>query len=151
MYKRQVQQALRPYPQYSGVFNNFDDSGSSLYNALQVQAERRFSNGFMFLVTYNLSRMMSNTTSGFTSFANASLNKNNQKSEWTIDNNDQPNALTIAGAYELPIGQGKRLLNNRGLASNVLGGWQVSANLTYSQGTPLWNGNGCLLYTSRCV
>ena len=32
-----VQQALRPYPQYSSIFNNFDDSGSSLYNALQVQ------------------------------------------------------------------------------------------------------------------
>jgi len=137
-----VQQALRPYPQYSSIFNNFDDTGSSFYNAMQVQVERRFSDGLFFLVSYNLSRMMSNTNSGFTSFGVDSLNKNNQKAEWSIDNNDQPNMLTIAGAYELPIGQGKRLLNNKGLVSNVFGGWQVSANLTYAEGTPLWNGNG---------
>jgi hypothetical protein len=60
-----VQQALRPYPQYSSIFNNFDDTGSSLYNAMQVQVERRFSDGLFFLVSYNLSRMMSNTNSGF--------------------------------------------------------------------------------------
>ena len=141
-----VQQALRPYPQYSSVFNNFDDSGSSLYNAMQVQAERRFSNGFMFLVTYNLSRMMSNTTSGFTSFANASLNKNNQKSEWTIDNNDQPNMVNIATVYELPIGKGKALLNNGGIVGNVLGGWSLSAILTYQEGTPLFSGTGGSVY-----
>ena len=141
-----VQQALRPYPQYSSIFNNFDDSGSSLYNALQVQAERRFSNGLMFLVTYNLSRMMSNTNSGFTSFGTASLNKNNQKAEWSIDNNDQPNMVNIAGAYELPIGKGKALLNNNGVVGNVLGGWQLSAILTYAEGTPLLSGTGGSVY-----
>jgi hypothetical protein len=141
-----VQQALRPYPQYSSVFNNFDDSGSSLYEALQVQAERRFSNGFMFLVTYNLSRMMSNTNSGFSSFANSDLNKNNQKAEWTLDNNDQPNMINIAGVYELPIGKGKALLNNGGVVGNVLGGWGLSAILTYQQGTPLFSGTGGSVY-----
>ena len=64
----------------------------------------------MFLVTYNLSRMMSNTNSGFSSFANSALNKNNQKAEWSLDNNDQPNMINIAGTYELPIGKGKALL-----------------------------------------
>ena len=141
-----VQQALRPYPQYSNIFNNFDDTGSSLYNAMQVQVERRFSDGLFFLVSYNLSRMMSNTNSGFSSFGVDSLNKNNQKAEWSIDNNDQPNMLIISGAYELPIGQGKRFLNNKGIVNNVFGGWQVSAILTYAQGTPLWNGNGGTVY-----
>jgi hypothetical protein len=75
-----------------------------------------------------------------------SLNKNNQKAEWSIDNNDQPNMLIISGAYELPIGQGKRFLNNKGIVNNVFGGWQVSAILTYAQGTPLWNGNGGTVY-----
>ncbi len=140
-----VQQALRPYPQFSSVFNNFDDSGSSLYQAMQVQLERRFTNGLMFLVSYNLSRMMSNTNSGFTSFANADLNKNNQKAEWTIDNNDQPNMVNIATVYELPIGKGKAHLNN-GLVGNILGGWGISGILTYSEGTPLFSGTGGSVY-----
>ncbi len=140
-----VQQALRPYPQYSGIFNNFDDSGSSLYNALQVELRRRFSNGLMFLVTYNLSRMMSDTQSGFSSFASSSLNKNNQKAEWSIDNNDQPNMFNIAGTYELPIGKGKPLLNN-GVVGSLLGGWQVSAILTYAEGTPFLSGTGGSVY-----
>ncbi len=141
-----VQQALRPYPQYSYVFNNFDNSGSSLYNALQVQLEKRYTSGLSFLVSYTLSRMMSDTNSGFTSFGANSLNNNNQKAEWSIDNNDQPNLISIAGTYELPIGRGKTLLRNGGIASTILGGWQISPILTYQQGTPLWSGTGGTVY-----
>ncbi len=73
---------------------------------MQIQVEKRYTNGLSFLVSYNLSRMMSNTNSGFTSFANSALNKDNQKAEWTIDNNDQTNMINIAATYELPFGKG---------------------------------------------
>ena len=141
-----VLQALMPYPQYASIFNNFDDTGSSLYHALQVQVEKRFTTGLSFLVTYNLSRMMSNTNSGFTSFANTDYNKNNQKAEWTIDNNDQTNMINIAATYELPIGKGKRFMSNKGLASNILGGWQISPLLQYATGTPFFSGTGGSVY-----
>jgi len=138
-----VLQALRPYPQYANIFDNFDDTGSSLYHALQVQLEKRYTSGLSFLVTYNLSRMMSNTNSGFTSFGADSLNRNNQKTEWTIDNNDQPNAISIAATYELPIGKGKQFLNSAPVVVNaIVGGWQLSPLLQYSTGTPLWSGTG---------
>jgi hypothetical protein len=132
-----VQQALLPYPQFASISDNFDDNGSSLYNALQVQVEKRYSSGLSFLVSYNLSRMMSNTNSGFTSFTNTSLNKNNQKSEWSIDNNDQPQMVNIATTYELPFGKGRHYMNKGGVANAVLGGWQISPLLTYASGTPL--------------
>ena len=132
-----VLQALRPYPQFSDIQNNFDNSGSALYNSLQVQAEKRYTSGLSFIVSYTLSRSMSNTNSGFTSFASRSLNKDNQKSEWSIDNNDRPQVLNIAGTYELPIGPGKRFLNTKRVVGRLLGGWQISPLLTYSNGTPL--------------
>ncbi len=91
-----VLQALRPYPQYSGIFNNFDNNGSSLYNAMQTQLEKRYTNGVSFLVSYSLSRILSNTSSGLYFVAKTSLNKNNQKAEWLLDNNDQPNVVNIA-------------------------------------------------------
>jgi len=133
-----VLQALRPYPQYSGIFDNFDDTGSSLYHALQVQVQKRYTSGLSFLVSYTLSRMMSNTSSGFTSFNSASLNKDNQKSEWSVDNNNQPNVISIAGTYELPIGKGKPFLHDANNFTNALvGGWSISPLLTYAQGSPL--------------
>lgn len=132
-----VLQALRPYPQYAGIFNNFDMTGSSLYNALQIQAEKRYTNGLSFLISYNLSRMMSNTNSGFTSFASNALNKQNQKAEWSIDNNDQTHMVSIAGTYELPFGKGRPFLNKGGITNVVLGGWQISPILSYATGTPL--------------
>ncbi|MBV8551513.1 MAG: TonB-dependent receptor [Acidobacteriaceae bacterium] len=136
-----VLQALRQYPQYSNIFNNFDNTGSSLYNAMQIQLEKRYTSGLSFLVSYGLSRMMSNTNSGFTSFASPSLNKNNQKAEWSIDNNDQTNMLSIAGTYELPFGKGKRFMNRGGVVNAVLGGWQISPLLSYGTGTPLYSSN----------
>jgi hypothetical protein len=132
-----VLQALLPYPQFASIFNNFDDNGSSLYNAMQIQVEKRFSNHLSFLVAYNLSRMMSNTSSGFTSFASSSLNKNNQKAEWSVDNNDQPQALNIAASYELPFGKGRQFMNRGGVTNVVLGGWNISPLLTYASGMPL--------------
>nr|MDQ2711116.1 hypothetical protein [Acidobacteriota bacterium] len=132
-----VLQALRPYPQYADIFNNFDMNGSALYNAMQLQVEKRYTNGLSFLVSYNLSKMMSNTSSGFTSFAARSLNKDNQKSEWSIDNNDQTHIVKIAGTYELPFGKGRPFMNRSGVANAVLGGWQISPILTYASGSPL--------------
>ena len=104
---------------------------------MQIQVEKRYSNGLSFLVAYNLSRMMSNTGSGFTSFASSSLNKNNQKAEWSLDNNDQPQAVNIAATYELPFGKNRQFMNRGGVANAVLGGWQISPLLTYASGTPL--------------
>lgn len=131
-----LQRALLPYPQFNSIFNNFETSGSSLYNSLQTQVQKRFNNGVTFLVNYTLSRMMSNTNSGFTSFASTALNKFNQKAEWTIDNNDQTHVVNISGVYELPFGPGKPFLNHGGtMAKNLVGGWQISGILTYSSGT----------------
>ncbi len=132
-----VLQALRPYPQYADIFNNFDMNGSSFYNAMQVTVEKRYTNGLSFLVSYNLSKMMSNTSSGFTSFAARALNKDNQKSEWSIDNNDQTNMVNIAATYELPFGKGRPFMNRGGVVNAILGGWQISPLLTYATGTPL--------------
>ncbi|MBV8515255.1 MAG: hypothetical protein JO260_08140, partial [Acidobacteria bacterium] len=132
-----LQQALRPYPQYTSLQNNFDMTGTALYNAMQLQFQKRFSNGLSFLTAYTLSRTLSNTDTGFPTFNNNSLNKFNQKAEWAIASNDQTHLLNITGVYELPIGPGKKVLSKDGtLAKNLLGGWQLSGNFSYSSGVP---------------
>ena len=139
-----ISQALLPYPMYNpsesagGVTNLFNMAGTSFYNALQVQVQKRFSKGLSFLVNYTLSKNMSNTDSGFSSFNWGGLNGFNPKAEWSISSSDQPQILNVVGVYELPIGPGKTFLNKGGnVAKNILGGWQMSVSLNYASGTPI--------------
>ncbi|MGB7844466.1 MAG: TonB-dependent receptor [Candidatus Acidiferrum sp.] len=138
-------QSLLPYPMYNpsescatnGLCNPFDTNGTAVYNALQVQTQKRYSSGVSFLVSYTLSKTMSNTDTGFASFNWGSENKYNQKSEWSIAGNDQTHLLNITTVYELPIGPGKKVLNKGGIvAKNLLGGWQMSGVFQYASGTP---------------
>ena len=137
-----VAQALRPYPQYNNIQNNFEGSGTSYYQSLQVTAEKNLSNGLSFLVGYTLSRSLDNTSSGFSSFANGGINKYNQSAEYTISSADEPNTLKVSGSYELPLGPGKRFLSNSGVTGQLTGGWKVGWILDYEQGTPFGVYNG---------
>lgn len=142
-----LQQALRPYPQYGSIYQSFENAGIATYNALQAQAQKRFTNGLTYLVSYTLSRTMSNTDSGFSEFNGGALNTYNQKAEYTIASNDQTHLLNISGVYELPIGPGKPFLHSNNLASRIfIGGWQLSGIFQYASGTPFGTGaNGCPL------
>jgi hypothetical protein len=141
-----VAQALRPYPQYSNILNNFEGFGTTSYQGIQVEAEKRFTNGVSFLLGYTLSHSMDNISSGFSSFENAALNKYNQKPEWTVSTNDEPQTLKASGIYELPIGANKPFLNNR-KTDAIFGGWEVGWLLDYESGPPI-QGNNQGVYTN---
>jgi hypothetical protein len=141
-----VAQALTPYPQYAKIFNNFEGFGTTYYQSLQVEAEKRFTNGLNFLVGYTLSRLMDNTSSGFSSFTSGGINKYNQRPEWAISQADEPQTLKASGTYELPIGPGKKFLNNHTLG-NIVGGWQIGWILDYEDAGALSPGeNGTTLW-----
>ncbi len=138
-----VQQALLEYPQFlstadGNTLNNFDTNGVSIYNALQAQLQKRFTNGLSFLLAYTYSRTMSNADEGFSVSTPTALNKFNQHAEWAVSSADQPQLTVLSGVYELPFGTGKPYLSggNRFLDSEVLGGWQVSGVFQYESGSP---------------
>ena len=56
-----VAQALRPFPQYLGINDNGEPTGTSSYQGLQTKVQRRLSNGLNFLVSYTLSKTLTNT------------------------------------------------------------------------------------------
>ena len=131
-------QAETPFPQMPFVTNNFDTSGSDLYNALQMTLQKRTGNGLTFLVSYTLSKYMTNTDSGFSTFNGRGLNPGNPNAEWSVGANDQTNVLTIAGVYELPFGTGKRFLaSSDRVVNNLVGGWKVSWVQWYESGPPV--------------
>jgi hypothetical protein len=129
-----IAQALGPYPQYNYIFNNFEAKGTAIYNSVQIELEKRFTNGLSFLAGYTLSHQMDNASSGFSSFTSGGINKYNQKPEWAVSNSNEPQTLKVSGTYELPIGPGKKFVNNH-LLGNIVGGWQVGWILDYEDGS----------------
>src|SRR6266566_114204 len=133
-----------PYPHMPFVTNNFDTSGADKYNALQVSFQKRTGTGLTFLVSYTLSRYLTNTDSGFSTFNFRGIDPGNPRAEWSVGNNDQTHVLAMAGVYELPLGPGKKFLNRGGMAmKNVVGGWKIAMVNWYESGAPLQL-NSCL-------
>jgi hypothetical protein len=143
-----VGQLLRPYPQYldiGGSNNNMcsclENLGISSYNALQAKLERRFRNGLNLLASYTFSKTLTNADSaipvfsGFQSNQFAAQDPFNPKSQKGYSFQDTPHVLVLSYIYELPAGPGKKYLNH-GVASKVLGGWQVGGVQRYQSGTP---------------
>jgi hypothetical protein len=133
-----VLRAFLPFPQFRGISNNFDTNGADKYNALQASLQKRTGSGVTFLVAYTLSRTLSNTDSGFSTFNFKGLNPKNPNAEWSVGNDDRTHIVNIAEVYELPFGPGKKFLNRGGLLmKNLIGGWAFSGIYTYSSGTPV--------------
>jgi hypothetical protein len=126
-----LRDALRPFPQYNAVTNNFETNGTAFYNAMQASMQKRFSNGLSFLVAYTLSKSLASVDSGFSTFNGNALNKFNQAAEFAPSNNDHRHYVNLSGVYELPIARG-----SSGLKKNLLSGWQLSATATYYTGNP---------------
>ena len=143
-----LNQALRPFPQY-GDFNQEDNSftpdrqGNSTYHSMQAQVNKRFAEGLSFLVSYTVSKNLSDADSqgpGVQGFigANAWIGQNSydRRAEKAVSSLDTPQRLVASFLYELPMGRGKRLLNSGGVTDRIVGGWSVSGILTYQSGLP---------------
>jgi len=111
---------VRPYKGYAAI--NYDvRSASASYNSLQVDARRRFKNGFLFEAAYTYSRSLGSQV-GQNQFVN-------EKGPTTYD---RPQSFTINYVYDLPFFRG-----GRGLRAYTLGGWEVSGVSTFQGGTPV--------------
>jgi Carboxypeptidase regulatory-like domain/TonB dependent receptor len=137
-----VAQALRPFPQFEYISPTTQNTGHIHYNSLQLRAQKYFSDGLTFLVSYTYSQTISDATDQFSTFGAPPLDTANQAAEkrvlgGTTFGNTYPRYLTAAATYELPIGPGKRFLPGHGVVGHVVGGWNVSVVAAYDAGTVL--------------
>ncbi|MBT9331533.1 TonB-dependent receptor [Paracidobacterium acidisoli] len=134
-------QLLQPFPQFCGVTQNDAPAGFSNYNALQVNYNRRFSQGLNLLVSYTFSKFIDNVegTNSWAYTSNAGpANNYNLAAERSVDSGDIPHSLVVNYIYELPVGRGKKVGSHFNRTTNaVLGGWQVSGITTAKSGIPL--------------
>lgn len=143
-----INQLLRPFPQY-GQFNQEDNSftpdrtGNSTYHSMQLELQKRFAQGLSFLVSYTVSKNITDADSagpGVSGFigTNSFIGQNsyNRNSEKAVSQLDTPQSLVASFFYELPVGHGKRYLNEGGVVDRIAGGWYVAGVASYQSGLP---------------
>jgi len=130
---------LTPYPHYGALTVQNYPGTRNRYRSVQLRAQRPFAQGYNLLVTYNYNRERSE---GF-------FNSDDEyagRLSFLLGTRPR-HRITGAGVVELPVGKGKRWLNQmHPVLEGMLGGWQVSSIVSWESGTLLtfgqmeWNG-----------
>jgi len=108
--------------------NYLGNDASSIYNALQVKVDRRFSHGLQFLSHYT--------------YAHANKYDNNYYANshaiaYGPDDQVRNNVWVTSLVYELPFGKGKSFAGNAGRMEDlIIGGWQITGTTNWSSGLP---------------
>ena len=123
---------LRSFPQFSSV-NVSVNTGYSWYHSLQARVEKRFSQGYTFLLGYTWSKAME---------AVEFLNSADPLPYRSIGNFDRPHRLSMSGIWELPFGKGRRYGAKLPVPVQFLaGGWQLGGLVVRQAGPALGFGN----------
>ena len=137
-YDTSVAAAVQPFPQYSGIQNNYPAFGNSTYHSLQLMARKTAPHGLSFIAAYTYSKTLTDTDSAlFASGTQIFQDFYNRKAEKSIASFDFPHVFKLTWIYELPFGRGRRWLNNGGGLDRLVSGWQFTAIQNYSSGDPL--------------
>jgi hypothetical protein len=128
-------QLLRPFPQFLNVMQRQAGVARSKYHAMQLTAERRFSNGLGTIFAYTLSKMYDNGGAA-NSLSEFFQNNNCFDCDWSLSAQDIRHVFRWSARYDLPFGPGRPWLTS-GLASQIVGGWGVAAYATWDTGTPV--------------
>jgi len=133
-----VATALMPFPQYSGLVNNYPAFGNSTYHSLQLMGRKTASHGLSFIAAYTFSKTLTDTDSAlYASGSQVVQDFYNRKADKGIASFDFPQVLKLTWIYELPFGHGKKWLNASGPLDRLVSGWQVTAIQNYRSGDPL--------------
>jgi hypothetical protein len=145
-------QLLVPHPQYINFQGDSPPIANSIYHAFQVRAEKDFSHGLQFLVTYAWSKSLDDASASDDSFVflgggtigGSTLNVQNpfnlkgEAGERAVSVYNIPQVLQLTYVYQLPFGRGKYFGNNMSRwLDAIVGGWQTNAIIRFNNGRPI--------------
>jgi Carboxypeptidase regulatory-like domain len=138
----------RPFPNW-GILNNRASSANSLYNAFQLEADRRFRNGLSFNSTYTLAKNTADNQAHQNSFADEN---GGSRATYYFDRSvdygevygTRRHRWITTALYDLPFGHGRLFGKNWSTPVNAaLGGWRLSNIFLVQSGaflTPFFDG-----------
>ncbi len=136
-----------PFPQFTGFSGDSPPIANSIYHAAQFRAEKSFSSGLQFLVTYSVSKSIdgASATDDSISWLGGGLSGNtlnvqdpyNLRAERSASTFDIPQVLQFSYVYALPVGRGKHFGGNMNPVLNaVIGGWQLNGIWRFAKVQP---------------
>jgi hypothetical protein len=132
----------RLFPLWGSGMRTTGADGISSYNGGYVKLEKRFSGGLSFLTHYTFSKSLdysSQVNENTRNVFNPRLSKGGSLF-------DIRNRIVFSAIYDLPLGAGKRYLSSKGVASSVLGNWQLNTIMSLQSGFPYYvsaSGDAC--------
>lgn len=132
-------QALRPYPNLGG-FNVIYYDATSTYHSLQAKAVRRISSSLSVDANYTFSKNIDDASPGFTRGGVAPASQipwQFPELERALAATDRTHIFAAGAVYDVPVGRGRRFFGGGGVASAILGGFQLNALFSAATGLPL--------------
>jgi hypothetical protein len=120
---------LRPYRGYGDIQVN-TWGGTSNYNSLQVQVNRRYTSGFQYGIAYTYSKSFDYANDDT---SDVNLSRPYKTFNYAPSDFDQTHILTVNYIYDVP--KASRRWNNM-FARAILDNWQISGTSSYATGKP---------------
>src|SRR5262249_4287665 len=141
----QFHRLLRPYPEYSsaGGYRASRNIANSMYHALQIKYEKRFSRGLSMIAHYTISKLISDSdVSGsdvdWLAGGSSVQDLKNLRNERSLSVFDRPQRLVVNFDYQLPVGRGRAFGKSMNkLVDAVIGRWELMGRITAQSLAPL--------------
>jgi len=138
---------FRPFPQFSGALNVLDSNDFSVYHGLELQLKRRFNRGISYQVSYTLAKSMDTrsfdpafTTAGrgtTQTASNTPYNITDRRLNYARSDFDRRHSLQGYFVYDIPLGRGRRFLNNANpVLDRLIGGFEFAGTFVFQSGRP---------------
>jgi hypothetical protein len=127
----------RPLPQFADILY-LESRGNSTYNSLQARFQQRLYAGVTALASYTFGKSIDETSTFFSSAGDANFPQNSADpgAERGRSNFDLRHRFSLGYSYDLPLGNRRHFLGNRGFLSRLLSGWTTYGILTLQSGRP---------------
>jgi hypothetical protein len=126
------------YPAFAPAIPWRGSVGASSYNGLIVSVRRPFSNGLLVAANYAYTHEIDNGSNGSGDGDEISpQNAQCLRCEWASGAWDARHVVNGNAVYQLPFGLGKQMLNERGLANTIAGGWELTTTALARTGFPV--------------
>ncbi|MDQ2925378.1 MAG: hypothetical protein M3R43_07480, partial [Acidobacteriota bacterium] len=139
---------FKPYSQYLGGLFVLQTRDYSNYNGLQVQFERRLTNGFLITANYTFSRTMDVrsydptftvvATGSSQSAAGTPFDYHTPRLNYAPSDLDNANVVNGYFVYRLPFGHGHAFGSHwNGVVDTFVGGWELAGDGYWQSGRPI--------------
>jgi len=119
--------ALRPYLGYADIFQ-YNTGGNFIYNSMQVQLRKQFTQGGLFNIAYTWSKARTDANA----YNYQPQDSYNLRGDWGPSSYNRNHIFVASYVYPLPF-----WLHGSNWVQKAFGGWQVSGVTTIQTGLPL--------------